>query len=740
MILNGIKEMIQKDIRDLFQKNKFQEAGNLSALQINAKRLLIYFFVILFFLTILSNISDSITIAKVTTINPSSLNLIFQAEGTGTVTADTIQYIKIPEGLSIDQVSIKEGQKVEKGDQLLRFNLSDIKDVIELAETDTEKFNLQIQQEELGGSDFNFSGQIKSEMLYKNSKRDLYNTKNELSAAQAEYQKLKAEYVKAQAHYKQTIKKDKEELYTVAVENYKIAKSSYDNISIMNEESLKAAERKVDNAKKALDKLKDKDNAIMEAIVKYQSSLQIDWEQSQEALESLYILAYGGDRDEYDKHREDSDMLKENVSWAKKVLKYAESDYEDAEDNGVSLTVYEKAVDSAKKELKDAREVYDTSIMKETKIRTAMDLYVNANRNNDKVLIDKAFLDISEGVYGVSGYEEHKTDLIEAEQQLTYAEEDKTLVQKKNDIALTAEQDKLDKLQIIINKMDAGTYDYKQIIASEKQEVEAAEQEADTAKKAVKAADNRVETAGRTVESTEYDLEQAKKQDIKSNTSINMRVKLIQLDLEKKQNYLDELRKLQMKKGIITATVSGTIVSTAAKAGSKSSSDSYIAVSTGSYSLITDFSKEEGEYISIGDEMRLTARGKRDFMKTNVEGIQFTVDDQGKEQTEVTTALPEGDYIPGASLTAEINKVSELYDYCVPIEAVREDMVGTYVLIAKSKLTVLGEELTAERISIEITDKDATMAAVTGNLNKEDNIIINSNKEIKEGNRVRIKQ
>jgi hypothetical protein len=61
-----------------------------------------------------------------------------------------------------------------------------------------------------------------------------------------------------------------------------------------------------------------------------------------------------------------------------------------------------------------------------------------------------------------------------------------------------------------------------------------------------------------------------------------------------------------------------------------------------------------------------------------------------------------------------------------------------YVLAVTESNTSLGNELTAYRINVMVLEKDYRTAAVEAPISPEDNIIISSNKNIEEGDRVRI--
>ena len=76
----------------------------------------------------------------------------------------------------------------------------------------------------------------------------------------------------------------------------------------------------------------------------------------------------------------------------------------------------------------------------------------------------------------------------------------------------------------------------------------------------------------------------------------------------------------------------------------------------------------------------------------------------------------------------------------LPLSALRQgEGSDYYVLVVTEKETVLGEELTAQKVDVKVEKRDGEYAAVTeGALGRNDKIIIDSNKAIKDGDRVRL--
>ena len=78
------------------------------------------------------------------------------------------------------------------------------------------------------------------------------------------------------------------------------------------------------------------------------------------------------------------------------------------------------------------------------------------------------------------------------------------------------------------------------------------------------------------------------------------------------------------------------------------------------------------------------------------------------------------------------------YTQVIPIAGLRQESDGYYILVVKPQKTILGEELTAEKIPVELLEKSSTQAAVQGAFSNTDQLIVSSSRIIEAGDRVRI--
>ncbi len=752
-------DFIKKDLTMFRRTAVSQKETEQINLQKKAKKLLVVFFALIVVFTLISRAVDSITIAQVITQNPLGSKLTFRADGTGIITANYKKYVKIPEGLSVNKIEIKAGQEIKKGDVLLILDEADINNALNLAEDEVEKLDNQIEQEKLSVTDSYLNEQGKYQLLYNNAGTDFDNSKSDLKTAKALNIDKKSNLSKANATYKKALKDNMDTILKDKLQELTEAQVSYNNVMINNEKSSDLAENALEDAKETLQELANKDSLVQNDLIQYGST---NSDTSQNALGNLLCLAYG-DEDAYEKHKDSVIALQKILSRAnddcdtaalklrnyginitdnitdKELLKYLESSEE--------ASSYITDFIQSRRAVTDAKDNLAAENKKETVIKTEIANYKYAISNADHIKANSALLKINQCIYGINGYQKHLKELEKAQKSVNQLQSDLNLIKSQNALALSSEQGKLDKIQGNIDALKNGTYDEKDVASEAKQELDTAKQELQTQGQAVKTAERTVETSNNALLIAKNDYEEAIDRDSlnednlsKQSAAADLRIKVLRLSIKEKQQTVSDLKQLKENKGKLIAPISGTIDNIAVEAGKKSTIDSFISIGTKSYGITVTVPKEEGEYVSIGNKMVLTQKGKTDHISVKVEGLRFTTDVQGNEIAEITAIMPKGYYIPGSIMDASIINNSELYDICLPIEAIRTDDGASYCLVAKPKNTVLGEELIAEKVKVTIIDKDSTMAAISSSLPKKDNVIISSNKDISVGDRIRARQ
>lgn len=115
--------------------------------------------------------------------------------------------------------------------------------------------------------------------------------------------------------------------------------------------------------------------------------------------------------------------------------------------------------------------------------------------------------------------------------------------------------------------------------------------------------------------------------------------------------------------------------------------------------------------------------------------------DATNEQGHIVETVISGELVNvGDSVLADISHQSEKYDFVVPVSAIYADVVGSYVLVERSKDTILGTELVAAKVYVTVGDTNNYEVGIKkSSLTGDDRIIASSDKKIEAGDTVREK-
>ena len=188
--------------------------------------------------------------------------------------------------------------------------------------------------------------------------------------------------------------------------------------------------------------------------------------------------------------------------------------------------------------------------------------------------------------------------------------------------------------------------------------------------------------------------------------------------------------------GIVRSTFSGTLLSCDLNAGKASvSGESGLKISLGAPRFQICISAKQAEKISIGDAVCLYRDGKQEDETAEVVSVS-TPDTEGN--VEVVCRDDSGQTrVIGAEQEWKIRKQSAQYSACVPLEALRQGGTNEYyVFVLIGKQTILGEQLAAQKVSVELIAHDDIHAAVEGSLAGDEKLIAACSKEIQDGDLV----
>lgn len=273
--------------------------------------------------------------------------------------------------------------------------------------------------------------------------------------------------------------------------------------------------------------------------------------------------------------------------------------------------------------------------------------------------------------------------------------------------------------------------------------LEAVEQEYKASQKqlqsTLEAAEEAYQTLLDNVEAANLELENARKSDgydhlaaQREAEASKLRQRMIQLDMEEKQEELEAIKKLIENQGQVLSPASGTVLSVKAEAGRRTLGEEQIRLGLGQPIFEGVVKRETGELLTVGQAVSVTQQGSQAQIKGTVTGLY----EMNEEEMRVSAQLEKGTLGKSASLKAQIQ--SGNYMEVIPIEALREDTNGYFCLVVGERNTFLGTQTVAVRRNLTVIEKSARTAAVEGAISYEDKLIVGSNKGIQENDRIRV--
>lgn len=101
---------------------------------------------------------------------------------------------------------------------------------------------------------------------------------------------------------------------------------------------------------------------------------------------------------------------------------------------------------------------------------------------------------------------------------------------------------------------------------------------------------------------------------------------------------------------------------------------------------------------------------------------------------EVTTVTPYEATVSGGE---DSKQHDEMYDYCIPIEALNIESGDEYfIYIVENTNTVLGNQLIVQKIPVDVLDSDESMAALDG-IDGSEEVITFADKPISENKSIK---
>ena len=213
-----------------------------------------------------------------------------------------------------------------------------------------------------------------------------------------------------------------------------------------------------------------------------------------------------------------------------------------------------------------------------------------------------------------------------------------------------------------------------------------------------------------------------------------------EITVEQMELQLEKLERLLEADGRICAPSDGLITEIAVNIGERTVDTPAVRMAdlTKGYRFTAELTKEQETYIGAGDEVTLTDSRRNHLEQLAVESV--TADGENDGIYEISVPLPNDTLELGAAAVLDYSSPSQTYAICVPLAALHLDERNQpYVLTYDEQDSVLGKELRARKVSVNILDQNESYAALAdGSISSQDEVIVSADKAVDDGSRIRL--
>ncbi len=256
------------------------------------------------------------------------------------------------------------------------------------------------------------------------------------------------------------------------------------------------------------------------------------------------------------------------------------------------------------------------------------------------------------------------------------------------------------------------------------------------------------QAAGRQLEDANMAKEEAVKnasravEDAKEEQLADATYETLKLELDVKEEQMEEHRLLLENEGQVRAKQAGLITGVHVEAGGWTSREAAFLFTETEADLLFEvhLSKEQKQYVSPNMQASITLGGSlMQIVKGKVDYL--TESPLGDGSFDAAIRLEEGVGSPGENGILKTSLQTETYGCCIPLEALHKDSnQNDYVFLLVETKGILGTELSVRKQFVQVLDKNDRYAALDPvTLETEDKVITYATKEMNEGDIVRMR-
>lgn len=212
-------------------------------------------------------------------------------------------------------------------------------------------------------------------------------------------------------------------------------------------------------------------------------------------------------------------------------------------------------------------------------------------------------------------------------------------------------------------------------------------------------------------------------------------------ELENAKEDLKKIQELQNAGGAVTVPTDGVLKSLAVQTGDLTGQTAVAVLypAGGILRMTGTISKDDVKYADPGTAVQVTDNNDNDINGASVETV--TENDEDNNIRDIFVVLPEDSLSIGQSASFSISRDAGPYPCCVPLSAIYEEEGKNYVYTIDTENTVLGTVSVARKVEVAVTDRNQTTAALdSGSISTGQQVIVQADRDLKDGCRVRISE
>lgn len=218
----------------------------------------------------------------------------------------------------------------------------------------------------------------------------------------------------------------------------------------------------------------------------------------------------------------------------------------------------------------------------------------------------------------------------------------------------------------------------------------------------------------------------------------DLTLEMNQMEITYRNEILQKYIQLQKADGQIFSEDNGIVTKIKISSGERVPDGASVVLADldESFKFRTTLTKEEKKYVDINDTVSLKLGNSGKTVEGQVAYLAESESTPGSYDAIVY--LPPGEGAVGQSGTMTASSQSQSYPLTIPAKAVYTDNGISYIYVLRKQQGILGEELAASRVTVNVLDKNNKFASIEeGTIDADTEIIVDTTKALEEGTVVR---